>query len=319
MTAGMAVGAAMGAGAFGGEQPMPPAGKVPTRQFGKTGVEVSILGIGGGGRGRNPQIKGAAGNPKARALAEKIINQALDMGINYIDTCAGYGASEEILGHTLKDRRKDVFLVTKCNRPAVPRDQLMRELDQSLKRMKTDRVDAWLIDNLTTMAQVDQIFKKGFAIEAFQRAKEQSLTRFIGISGHASAKVLDATVQRCCKEGVDMDAIMLGINCTDSLAGGHGNALIDKYADSGIALVAMKVFGSDGAPLLRGPAVSAESALRYVLSRPVATAVVGMHTLAELKANVRIARELKPMSAEERKTFERNLAGRVKPMWALKA
>ena len=107
--------------------------KLPMRPFGKTGVNVSILGLGGGGRGRNPQIRGALERSKERALAEKIILRALEAGVNYFDTCTGYGASEEILGHVVKAHRKDMFLATKNHHSIVPADRLRQELEQSLR------------------------------------------------------------------------------------------------------------------------------------------------------------------------------------------
>ena len=89
--------------------------KLPMREFGKTGVRVSILALGGGGTGRNPQIRGTQQRPRERELAEKIIGRAFEAGVNYLDSCTGYGTSEEILGDVLKPHRRDVFLVTKCD------------------------------------------------------------------------------------------------------------------------------------------------------------------------------------------------------------
>ena len=293
--------------------------KLPMRELGKTGVRVSILALGGGGTGRNPQIRGNRQRPQERELAEKIIGRAFEAGVNYFDSCTGYGASEEILGEVLKPHRKEVFLVTKCARPTSPEDQLRRELELSLERLQTDQLDVWQIHNVNNMNQVRRIFGKGGAVEVAQKAKEEGLTRFIGITSHSSAKVLTEVIERCAKEGLKMEAVLFGLNIADSTAGGYGSAFATKYANSAVGLAAMKIFGSDGAPLLRYPGIDAEKALRYVWSKPIATVVIGTHKLAELEENIRIAREFKPMHEEEMAAFEQHVAKTVKPVWALKS
>ena len=293
--------------------------KLPMREFGKTGVRVSILALGGGGTGRNPQIRGTRQRPQERELAEKIIGRAFEEGVNYFDSCTGYGASEEIMGEVLKPHRKEVFLVTKCGRPTSPEDQLRRELELSLTRLQTDQLDVWQIHNVNNMNQVRRIFGKGGAVEVAQRAKEEGLTRFIGITSHSSAKVLTEAIERCTKEGIKMEAVLVGLNIADSMAGGYGSAFAAKYANSAVGLAAMKVFGSDGAPLLRYPGIDAEKALRYVWSKPIASAVIGTHSLTELEESIRIASEFEPMGEEEMAAFEQHVAKTVKPVWTLKS
>ena len=290
---------------------------MPMRELGQTGEKVSILCLGGGGRGRNPQIRGKAKNSGERKLAVKLIERALEAGVNFFDSCTGYGASEEILGEALpKDRRK-IFIATKNTQPDAPGDRLRFELDQSLKRLKTGRLDLWYIHNVRTLKDAKAIFEKDRAIEVFLKAREEGKTRFIGISGHTSAKAIHHVLDRCIKDGIKLDAVLFSINITDARSGGHGKKLIERYKDFDIGMVAMKIFGSDGAPLLKQPGIDAELATRFVLSQPVSSAVVGIHTMEELEENLRIVKQFKPLTKEEILDTEKELA--AKPVWTLKA
>lgn len=112
---------------------------LPQREFGTTGVSVSVIGLGGGGGGMNPQIIGYPDKPHLQALAEQIIHRALDLGINLFDTCSGYGASELILGRVAAIRRSEMFLSTKNNLLHAPGDQVRRELEQSLTRLRSGK------------------------------------------------------------------------------------------------------------------------------------------------------------------------------------
>jgi aryl-alcohol dehydrogenase-like predicted oxidoreductase len=291
--------------------------EMPMRELGKTGEKVSILCLGGGGRGRNPQIKGKAKDSDERKLAVKLIERALEAGVNFFDSCTGYGASEEILGEALPKDRSKLFIATKNMQPAALGDRLRFELDQSLKRLKTDRLDLWYIHNVRTLKEAQAIFEKDRAIEVFQKAREEGKTRYIGLSGHTSAKAIHYVLDRCLKEDIQLDAALFNINIADAQSGGHGMKLIERYKESGIGLVAMKIFGSDGAPLLKQPGINAKLATRFVLSQQVSSAVVGIHTLKELEENLRIVKEFKPLTEEEVLATKKGLA--AKPVWTLKA
>ena len=300
--------------------PQPSAGnskkQMPMRKLGGTGVEVSILGVGGGGRGRNPQIRGTSERPEIREKAEQILHRALDLGINYIDTCAGYGASESIIGDVAAARRKEMFLATKCDKCHVSGDQLRRELEQSLKRLQTEQIDLWQIHNIATLQQVETIFKKDRAIEVFQKAKEQGAVRFIGITVHTSRKVIEEVLSRCKDSGIEMDTLLMTFNVADQASGGHGKQILNGHRS--IGKIAMKVFASDGAAIIHQQKFSAETALRYVLSHGFATAIVGTHTLEELEENVRIVRDFQVCSKEELGEIEQQVVRtNGRPLWTL--
>ena len=272
------------------------------RPLGQTGVRVSILGLGGGGTGQNPQIRGAKHSPGIRRLAVQIVEKALDLGINYFDTCTGYGESESILGEVAQFRRKEMFLATKCQSPSAPGETLRRELEQSLTRLQSSQIDLWQIHNLATDKDIETIFLPNRAIEVFLKAQEEGLVRFIGLSGHTSARVLEAAMDRCIREGISMDTLLFSFSSLELWSGGHARRLLNRYP--GTAKVAMKIFGGDGAPVLRSQRITAAEALRYVLSHDFSTAIVGMHQLAEIEENARVAREFQPLEAAERMFIE---------------
>ena len=287
------------------------------RVLGETGEKVSILGIGGGGRGKNPQIRGTLERPEVQELAERILHRALDAGVNYIDTCTGYGQSERIVGNVAATRRKEMFLATKCDRCAVPGDQLRRELEQSLGRLKTDRIDLWQIHNVANLQNVETIFEKDRAVEVFQKAKEEGIARFIGFSVHSSRTVIEAVLDRSRRSGIAFDSLLMSFNVADRSSGGHGGRVLDDHPS--IGKIAMKVFASDGAPLIHRQGISAETGLRYVWSHGFATAIIGTHTLEELEENVRIARDFEPYSEAERREIEQRIASQPGRLWALQA
>jgi aryl-alcohol dehydrogenase-like predicted oxidoreductase len=275
---------------------------IPRRAFGTTGASVSIIGLGGGGAGHNPQIQGTPDKPHTVALAEQIIHRALDMGVNLFDTCSGYGASEQILGHVAADRRSEMFLATKNGIPHASGDQVRRELDQSLTRLQTDYVDLVQIHNLQTLEQAELIFAKDHAIEVYLKAREEGLTRFIGITSHNRYQPLIAVLDRCAHEGIKMDSVLTGFNIADMAYGGHGKRLLNR--SPAVAKMAMTLFGCDGAPIMKQTGYTAKTLIRYVLSHPFATAVIGMHTIRELEENLAIAQEFVSYTDAELRDIE---------------
>ena len=148
---------------------------MPTRNLGKTGHRVGLWSLG---------CQAAVEIQGNDELAERIINRAIDLGVNYLDTAASYGGgvSETNVGRVMRTRRKEVFLATKTNKYTY--DEAMALLDQSLKRLQTDQIDLWQLHNVQRREQFDAIFAKGDALEALQKAREQKIVRFLGITGH---------------------------------------------------------------------------------------------------------------------------------------
>src|SRR5512147_1466275 len=148
---------------------------MPTRNLGKTGYRVGLFSLGG---------QAAIEQPDNEAGAVAIVERALDLSVNYIDTAAMYGRglSQRYIGQVMKRRRRETFLATKTHDRT--RDGSLKLLDQSLKLLQTDHVDLWQLHNVRTDEQVEQIFAKDGAIEALTRARDQKMVRFLGITGH---------------------------------------------------------------------------------------------------------------------------------------
>jgi len=165
------------------------AAAMPTRNLGKTGFRVGIFSLGG---------QAAIEKPDNEAVAVPLVEKALDLGVNYIDTSARYGGdprwSEQYIGKVMKRRRNEAYLATKTHDRT--RDGSLKLLETSLKLLQTDHVDLWQIHNLTSMEQVERIFAPDGAVKAMQEAREQKLVRHLGITGHADPDVLLEALRR---------------------------------------------------------------------------------------------------------------------------
>ena len=160
---------------------------MPTRNLGRTGHRVGLWSLG---------CQATVEQKGKEELAEKIINRAIDLGVNYLDTAAAYGdgvyRDQRRARHA--HRRKEVFLATKTNRYTY--DEAMALLDQSLARLQTDHVDLWQLHNVQRREQLDTIFGKGGALEALQKAREQKIVRCLGITGHFEPLILAEGIER---------------------------------------------------------------------------------------------------------------------------
>jgi len=271
-------------------------GKMPTRVLGRTGVRVSILGFGGGSRFLMY---------KEEDKALEALNRALDQGINYVDSAYGYGngRSEELVGKVMATRRKEVFLVTKINRRKA--DEAMRIFEGSLKRLQTDHVDLLHIHGLENEQELAALeAPDGFLKEMF-KLRDQKVARFIGVTCHNDPQVLVKTLERH-----DLDCTQMALNA--ACVGGGVKKLTRADGFETIALpvalrkkmgvTAMKIFAQEK---ILGQA-PVETLLRYVMSLPVAAAVVGMPKLEHLDANIAVAKNFKRLpKAEMRKLAER--------------
>jgi len=254
------------------------------RKLGKTGLELSIVGFGGF---HLIEIDSRE--------AAYLLNTYLDRGGNYVETAAGYGDgnSEQKVGRAISGRRDDYILATKCHlRDAMSAESL---IDQSLKNLKTDHVDILFMHAVQRREELEQILGPGGEIEAAEKAKRKGKTRFVAISGHGRQPVLEEAVKR-----YPFDVLMTGFNYYD-----HFNfpstetSLLDTCVDHGVGLLGMKSV-ADGF-LYR----SWKNAIRYTLSLPIASLVLGMNSREMLENDLELAENFRPLSDEEReKIFE---------------
>ena len=247
-------------------------GDVPTRVFGRTGESLTVIGQAGG---RFPLC--------TFEEAKAITRRAYDLGINYFDNAHGYwdGRSEEVFGEVLPPVRKDVFITTKSTDRT--RDGAAKELDLSLKRLKTDYVDLWQIHAVGEMEEVDRIFSPGGAIEAFEAAKKAGKCRFIGFTGHRDPHVHMAMLDRY----DDYDTILMPLHPADPSYLSFEKIVLPEARKRGLGIQGMK--GLANAKLLQS--LSVRQCIQYVLSLPIHCLAVGCTTIGQIEDDVRIARE----------------------------
>ena len=260
---------------------------LPSRPLGKTGHNVSLLGLGG-------QATLEEENRKDDAVA--IINRAIDLGVNYLDTSPIYGPSELYLGEVMKSRRKEVFLASKTLDRSY--DGSMRLLEKSFKRLQTDHLNLWQLHNVRTQNDLDFIFSKQGALKALVEAKEQGVVGNIGITGHHDPVILRNAIER-----QPFDTILMAMNAADR----HKDSFVDEILPIAVkkemGIIAMKVVAR-GKIFKEGGVTTMEQALRYVLSQPISNAIVGIGTIKELEENVQIVKNFKPYKSDEMAQLE---------------
>lgn len=264
-------------------------GPLPTRQLGRTDLELPILALGGSHVGR-------AGSERA---ARRLIDVALEEGIRFLDTAESYGSgtSESWIGATLRGRRDAVVLMTKTFAfPERTAESARRHLEESLRRLRTDYLDLWQLHSIRSIEDVDRAFGPGGAMEYILEAKAKGMVRYVGVTGHAAPRA-HARALEYWDRGVRFDAMQLPINPIDYHQQSFQRDVLPELARRGIGVIAMKT-SADGA-LLRANICSIEECLRYVWSLPVSVAVVGMERPELVRRNARLARQFTPMSSAE--------------------
>jgi len=271
--------------------------KIPHRILGKTGVSVPILGFGTAPIGNRRNAKDAAA----------MFHEAINLGVTYIDTApgfAGYGRAQEYLGPVLKERRNEVFLVTKCFEPNG--DKALRLLERNLKELQTDHTDLVFVHSLghDTM-DPSQVFHRRGVYAALMQAKAQGLTRFVGVSGHNRPHRFVKAIQQ-----YEFDVLMNATNFVDRHTYNFEEQVFPIASRKNIGLVAMKVFGGQEKSRFAGlsnrnvPTPYLDIAFRYALSLPhVACSIIGMSTSEELLQNVARAKNFTPITPRELTTL----------------
>ena len=281
---------------------------MPMRNLGKTGFRVSLFGLGG---------QSALEQGDNEAVAVPIIERALDLGVNYIDTSSIYGGpkrwSERYIGQVMKRRRSEAFLASKTKERT--RDGSLRMLEGSCKRLNTDHLDLWQLHDVGTMDEVDAICAKGGALEALVQAKEQKLVRFLGITGHHRPDALMELLRR-----FPFDAALLAVNAADRYHYSFLDELVPMAVEQQLGIIGMKVVSrgrllsswtppsmeqqkraweSAGAFATSPGTLSMREAMYYAYTLPISTAIVGVDTIAQLEENVQLAREFTPLSDKQ--------------------
>ncbi len=266
--------------------------QIPRKRLGRTGEQVSIIGLGGYHLGTMPSSDSAV----------RLVQEAVDAGVSFFDNAWEYNdhRSEEWMGLGLQGRRDKVFLMTKVCTHGRDKKVAMQQLEESLQRLRTDHLDLWQIHEVIYESDPDLHFAKGGVIEALDEAKKQGKVRFVGFTGHKNP----AIHLKMLAHNYPFDTVQMPLNCFDGTYRSFEQQLLLELERRGIAALGMKSLGGDGQPILHG-VVSAEEALRYAMSLPVATTICGIDSLDVLHQNVRIARGFEPMAPAEMQALRR--------------
>ena len=280
---------------------------MPTRNLGKTGYKVGIFSLGG-------QAALEKANNEANAIP--VIEKALDLGVNYIDTSSIYGGperwSEQYVGKVMKHRRSDAFLATKTKERT--RDGSMRMIETSLKLLQTDHIDLWQLHDIGTMTDINEIFAKGGAMEALLQAREQKIVRYLGITGHYRPDALIEAIHRH-----PFDTILMAVNAADPHHYSFSEQLLPLAVEKQMGIIGMKVPARgrilsswtpppieqqkhmwEGMVLAPTPGtLDIRQAMYYSLSLPVSTVIIGCDSIAQLEQNVQLAREFTPLNQQQ--------------------
>ena len=262
-----------------------PASGIATRPLGKTGVQVSMLGIGGHHQAR----------PKDENVSFRIVHAAIDNGITFMDNAWDYhdGHAEEVMGKALAmdGYRKKAFLMTKvCDRDYAG---AMKQLEDSLRRLRTDVIDLWQFHECNYYNDPNMIEEKG-GLRAALEAKKQGKIRFIGFTGHKHPRIH----RKMLALNFAFDTAQMPNNVMDDSFESFRHEVMPECAKRGMGIIGMKGCGGEG-KMLQDGVVTVEECYRYFLSQPVSTQVIGIASMDDLNRALTIGRSFKPMSAAE--------------------
>ena len=264
-----------------------PVAEIPRRPFGKTGETVSALGLGG-------FHLGLVGTERD---ATALVRTAIDEGVHFLDNAWEYheGKSEIRMGKALAGGYRDrVFLMTKVCTHGRDAKTAMRQLEDSLRRLKTDHLDLWQVHEVAYAGDPQRHFMKGGVIEALDLAKQKGLVRYVGFTGHKDPSLHLEMLSY----GYPFDSCQLPLNCFDASFRSFERLVLPELVRQGIAPIGMKSLGGE-ADAVKKRSVTAVDAIAYAMSLPVAVTVTGIDSMKVLRQNLRVAQGFTPLPPAE--------------------
>jgi len=259
---------------------------IPRRPLGKTGLQASIIGMGGYHLGSADDL----------STAKRMVDEAIDAGVNFFDNAWDYhqGRSEEWLGAALKGKRDKVILMTKVCTHGRTKDVGMKMLEESLRRLQTDHLDVWQIHEVIYYNDPDLIFAPNGVAEALDQAKREGKVRFVGFTGHKDPQIH----LRMLRHGFAFDTVQMPLNAFDASFRSFEQNVLPEANRLGMAVFGMKSLGGSGEMVRKG-GIKVEDGLRYAMSLPVSLTISGMDSPEVLHQNLSIARGFKPLNDQE--------------------
>jgi predicted aldo/keto reductase-like oxidoreductase len=261
--------------------------QVAKRPMGNTGLQVSILGVGG------YHVGTVAGQQEVNDMVAK----ALDHGINFFDNAWEYhgGMSEERIGIALKGRRDQAIVMTKVCTHGRKKDIAMRMLEESLTRLQTDHLDVWQVHEVIYYNDPERAYEQDGVLEALSLAKQQGKVRFVGFTGHKNPSIHLEMLNR----GFHFDTVQMPINPFDPSFRSFERNVLPIAIQKGMAVFSMKSMSGSGEPIVHG-ALTPTEALSYAMSIPgVSTTISGMDSMTVLDQNLAILRDFKPLGENQ--------------------
>jgi predicted aldo/keto reductase-like oxidoreductase len=259
------------------------------RTLGRTGEEVSIVGLGGAHIGMQDDENDSV----------RIVRTAIDNGINFMDNCWDYfdGLSEIRMGKALREGyRSKVFLMTKID--GRDKKTAAKQIDESLRRLQTDSIDLLQFHEIIRMSDPARIFAPGGAMEAVLEAKQVGKVRYIGFTGHKSPDVHLEMLQMALDNGFIFDAVQMPLNIMDAHYDSFEKMVLPVLLENNIGVLGMKPLG--GGLFLKSNVVTAVECLHYAMSLPISVVITGCDSLAILQQALEAVRSFSPMSEEQR-------------------
>ena len=254
---------------------------MPERALGGTGHRVRLFSLGG---------QATIERPGMQDEAVAIVNRAIDLGVNYIDTAAAYGngISQTYIGEVMATRRDEVYLATKTHDRTY--DGSMRLLEESLRLLQTDHIDCWQLHRLGSQEHLDAIFAPDGAVKALEQAKSEGVVRFLGITGHTAPDVLMDAINQ-----YEFDTVLMALNAADPHYLPFAEQLLPLANRKNMGVIGMKI-PARGRIFRDGGISSMREAMHWVLTQPVSTVIIGCDDIAQLEENVALAAEFQPLN-----------------------
>jgi aryl-alcohol dehydrogenase-like predicted oxidoreductase len=264
-----------------------PSFEAPKRAMGRTGLQVSILGVGGF----------HLGTVSTQKEVTEMVAKAVDYGINFFDNAWEYhqGTSEERLGYALKGKRDQAIVMTKVCTHGRKKDVAMKMLEESLTRLQTDHLDVWQVHEVVYYNDPDLIYAPDGVLEALTAAKQQGKVRFVGFTGHKNPTIHLDMLNR----GFAFDTVQMPINPFDYSYRSFEQNVLPVATGKGMAVFGMKSMGGSGEAIVHG-ALTPTEALSYAMSVPgISTTISGMDSMGVLDQNLSILHDFQPLEEKE--------------------
>ena len=268
-------------------------GGVPTRILGRTGEKVSVIGLGG-------YHLGFPGLIESESI--RIIRTAIEHGITFLDNCWDYnnGQSEIRMGRALRDGYRDkVFLMTKID--GRDRKSAAKQIDESLERLGTDRIDLLQFHEIIHADDPERIFAEGGALEAAIEARDEGTIRYIGFTGHKSPDIHNKMLETAARHHFRFDTVQMPLNVMDAHFESFEKKVLPALVRDGIGVLGMKSMGDR--IILGSGTVTPIECLHYAMNLPTSVVITGCDSMQVLEQALTAARTFRPMTAEQKEAL----------------